>query len=189
MALILSEIIAEADELVPNEYSSNEKLPWLNAINQEFFDVVKIPFVEFFKSVKGVDNYSLLGNIKEKDITKVMIGNLKYRSFNYEDVQPAQNWFIYDGSLKLLTLSAPPPQDGIRGLIRYFQSPVKVFGSGNVNTFTPDAPEEYHWIYVIGLAEYIAKANEEDEKAQNYGIQYRNALTTAAQNFQKEGST
>lgn len=189
MGKFLREIIDEADVLVPNGYLDADKLIWLNAINQEFFDVVKIPYSEQFLSSAGLLYYTLLGNIKEKDIDKVMVGHLKYRSLRYEDVQPGQNWFTFDNTLKVLTLSAAPSRSDITGILRFYQSPVKVFGSGNINTFTPDAPDEYHWIYVPGLAEYIAKANEEDEKAANYGGQYRAALQAAAQNFQKAGAT
>jgi hypothetical protein len=184
--LTIQEIIAEADVLVPNPYSNTEKIAWLNAINQEFFDVVKIPNTETFSSVTGIKTYTLTGNIKEKSIDKVMIGNLKYRSLNYEDVQPAQNWYTFNNATKLLTLSTAASQSGITGIVRFYQVALTNFATGTVGTDVPDAPAEYHWIYVLGLAEYIAKANKQEENVSKYGDQYRNALATAAKNYPKE---
>lgn len=193
MSLTTKEIIIEADALVPNGYVgagaiswlSPEKIAWLNALNQEFFDVVKIPDTKTFTSVSGTTAYTLTGTIKEKNIDKVMVGTLKYRSLNYEDVQPAQNWFTFNESTNLLTLSTAPSRSSLPGLVRAYQSSTTNFTTANVVTASPDAPAEYHWIYVLGMAEYIAKANIEDAKALNYGTQYQNALAVAAQNYQK----
>ncbi|ULL14357.1 hypothetical protein DVH26_07780 [Paenibacillus sp. H1-7] len=182
MALSIQEIINEADLLVANGLSTNDKVPWLNAINQEFFDVVKIPQIAQFTPTIGTKTYTLLTTIKEKNIDKVMIGHLKYRSLNYEDVQPKQNWFTYTESNRTLTLSTAPSKAGDSGIVRYYRSATTTFTTGNLGA-VPDAPDEYHWIYVLGLAEYIAKAIEEDAKAANYGGQYRNALQVAAQNY------
>lgn len=189
MSLTNSEIITEADILVPNEYVAADKVPWLNALNQEFFDVVKIPQTATFTTTAATKTYTLTGTIKEKNIDKVMAGYLKYRSLNYEDVQPGQNYFTFNESSNVLTLSSAPSQSGVSGIARYAKSAVTTFTVAAVATQTPDAPGEYHWIIVLGLAEYIAKANEEDEKASNYGGQYRAALQTAAQNYQKEATT
>lgn len=189
MSLSLQEIITEADTLVPNAYVTVDKIPWLNALNQEFFDVVKIPVTATFAALSGNKTYTLTGTIKEKNIDKVMIGHLKYRSLNYEDVQPGQNYFTFDEASRVLMLSAAPSNSGVSGIVRHRKTPVTTFATAGVFTQTPDAPDEYHWIYVLGLAEYVAKAQAEDEKAANYGGQYRNALQVAAQNYQRGEST
>lgn len=187
MSLTIQGIITEADTLVPNGYVNADKIPWLNAINQEFFDLVKIPQHAMFNTVAGTKEYVITGDIKEKNIDKVMAGHLKYRSLNYEDVQPGQNWYSFNDANKLLTLSAAPSRSGQPGFVRSYRSATSTFSSGNLNA-VPNAPEEYHWIYVLGLAEYIAKAQEEDEKAANYGGQYRSALAAAASNFKGVGA-
>lgn len=186
MGLTLQEIINEADILVKNNYGIDQKVPWLNAINQEFFGVVKIPYNQMFTSTAGMQSYTLTGSIKEKDIDKVMIGYSPYLSLNYNDVQPGQSYFTYNETSKELTLSVPSTRSGLQGLVRYAQTATTSFLTSQVETQKPDAPEEYHWIYVLGLAEYIAKASSQDEKALNYGDQYRNALQVAAQNYRKE---
>lgn len=196
MALTTKEIIIEADALVPNGYVgagavswlSPEKIAWLNALNQEFFDIVKIPETKTFTSTAGTKTYTLTGTIKEKNIDKVIVGNLKYRSFNHEDVQPTDNWFRFDATTNVLTLSSAPSRSALPGMARVYRSSSTNYTTGNVVTASPDAPTEYHWIYVLGLAEYIAKANEEDAKAADYGSQYQSALNTAAKNYWRDDS-
>lgn len=184
----LQEVINEANLLVPSGYTDADKVAWLNAINREFFDVVKVPKTEFFSAYSASSTYTMTQQIKEKDIDKLMIGHLKYRSLNYDDVQPGQNWFTFEDTTRGLVIS-PTPSKSVTGLLRYRLAAVNTYFVETIGTQTPDAPTEYHWIYALGLAEYIAKANEEDAKAANYGGQYRSALQVAAQNFQKEGAT
>lgn len=190
MALTNQEIIAEAGLLVPNEYTTADKIPWLNAVNQEFFEVVKIPETYEFPSVKDQRFYTISGTaIKEKNIDSVMVGPLKYRSRNYEDVPPKQNYFTFNESDNKLTLSVAPYANDLSGSMRAYKAATSTYTTGGVENQTPDAPAEHHWIYVLGLAELIAKALEEEEsstvKAANFGTQYRNALNVAAQGYRR----
>lgn len=190
--LSLQEIFTEADTLMPNEYVNLDKVRWMNMLNNEFFDIVKIPITSTFTSISGTNTYVLAGasgTIKEKTMDKVIVGNLKYRNLNYEDVQPMENWFTFNEVDNILTLSSAPSRNGITGIARHRRTATTSYIVDNISIVYPDAPEEYHWIYALGLASYIAKAQEEDEKAANYGAQYRAALQVAAQNFQKEAAT
>lgn len=174
----ISEIISEADVLVPNAFTTSEKIPWLNAINQEFFDVVKIPKYATFNPSPSV---TLPSDIRAKNIDYLRIGNIRYRNFLTEDVKPKELHFIFDDESSTLTLSSVG--DGM-GQIRYFRIPTSIFTTSNLNA-EPDAPLEYHWIYVVGLCERIAKANGDTVRANNYGQDYQNALRVAAQNYAK----
>lgn len=187
--MIIQDIIDQADTLVPNEYETADKVLWLMSINQEFFTVVKCPRTDTFTSVAGLKAYTLTSAIKENTIDRVTAGNLIYRSLNYEDVKPTDNFFTFNETSKLITLSSAPSRSGLSGFVRFHQTSTRVFTVDNVGSAEPDAPEEFQWIYILGLAEYIAKANEEDEKAANYGGQYRAALQVAAQNFRPEAAS
>jgi hypothetical protein len=57
--LKLNDIITEADVRVSNTFSSAQKVSWLNEINNEFFDVVKIPAASLFTSIAGIAAYIL----------------------------------------------------------------------------------------------------------------------------------
>lgn len=185
--LTLQQIIDEADVLVPNSYTPADKVSWLNAINQEFFDVVQIPDVALFTTVANQASYVLQNTIRAKSIDKVHVGMLIYRSLLYEDVQPAQNNWTFNDTTFTLTLTPAPYQTGLQGKVRYHRVATTTFLSGNLNV-SPDAPPEYHWIYTLGLCSKIAKAMDDIAKANNYASEYNNALSVAAQNYQKMGS-
>lgn len=185
MALTLQQIIDEADVLVSNAYSIVDKTTWLNAINQDFFEVVKIPNLVPFSSIANQSSYTLTGNIKTKNIDKVQVGTMQYKSILYDDVKPSDNYFTFNETSLSLILNPAPSQ--IRsGILRYFSCASSNFVSTTL-TVNPDAPSEYHWIYVLGLCEKIAGAMDDTNKANNYGQDYRNALNVAAQNYQRGG--
>lgn len=174
----IQEIIDEADVLVPNGYNEADKIAWLNAINQEFFDVVKIPKYASFTPSLSV---TLPSDIRAKNIDYLRVGNKVYRNFLTEDIKPREMYFIFDDETNTLTLSS---LSNGTGQIRYFRMPTTTFTTGNLSA-SPDAPNEYHWIYVVGLCERIAKANGDTVRANNFGSDYQNALRVAAQNYAK----
>lgn len=179
--LTLQNIISEADVLVPNAYSPPDKVSWLNAINQDFFSIVKIPLTASFNAMIGTAEYTLPTDVRAKNIDKVMVGLTKYRSMLEEDVQPAQNYWLFNDTTKKLTLT-PAPYKNEPGIVRYHMIATTTFTSGSL-TAQPDAPPEYHWIYVIGLCSKIAKAQDDIAKANNYMSEFQNALNVAAQNY------
>lgn len=185
MALTLQQIVDEANILIPSAYSTTDKTIWLNSINQDFFEVVKIPNVATFSSVANQNSYVLTGNIKNKNIDKVQVGTMQYKSMLYDDVNPSDNYFTFDEQSLSLVLS-PAPSQIKSGIVRYYSAATTSFVSYDL-VINPDAPSEYHWIYVLGLCEKIASAMDDANKANNYGQDYRNALTVAAQNYQRGG--
>lgn len=185
MALKLQEIINESDLLVPNTYANVDKTIWLNAINQEFFEIAKIPNVVTFQSVANQKDYILSGNIKTKNIDKVQVGTMQYKSILHDFVQPNENYFNFTEQNLTLSLT-PAPNRVSSGILRFASSATSSFVSTTLNV-NPDAPDEYHWIYVLGLCEKIAGAMDDTIKSNNYGQDYRNALSIAAQNYQKGG--
>lgn len=183
--LTIQQIINEADISLLNEFSVSDKVSWLNDLNGDFFNTVKIPQTSFFSSTAGQSSYTLSGaELREKNMDKVIVGRLKYESLNYQDVQPVHNWFVFDDSSKILTLSSPPSKSGIQCVARYHRIGTTTFTVGSVSTQRPDAPPEYHYIYVLGLLKYIAESLNDLEQAANYASQYRQALNVAAQNYQ-----
>lgn len=183
--MLLSEIINEADILVPNSYSSADKVSWLNAINQDFFSVVKIPKAVSFTVTANQGVYTIANDARSKNIDKVQVGVQKYRSLLSEDVQPGQNYWTLDDTTGKITLYPAPIQNG-NAVIRYYRIAITTFTSGSLNV-QPDAPTEYHWIYTVGLCAKIAKAQDDIAKANNYSAEFTNALSVAAQNYQKIG--
>lgn len=178
--LTLNEIIEEADIRVPNSFSTPEKIDWLNQVNQEFFDVVKIPDIKTFAPTGSVSTFVLTSDVKAKNITKVRTNNTIYKSMLYENVSPGHNYFVYNDASNSITLT-PAPKAG-NGFVVYNKISTSNYTTSDL-TDTPDAPSEYHWIYILGLAERIAKAMNDVTLANNYAADYRNNLMLAQQNY------
>lgn len=184
--LTLQQIMSEADVLVPNAYTSADKVSWLNSINQDFFNVVKIPLIFRFSTVSNQSDYQLPTDARAKNIDLVQTKYTMYLSLVDEIVvSPTQSYWTFDDATKKITLTPAPPLDGWPGVVRYHRIATTNFVSNNLGA-QPDAPPEYHWIYTIGLCARIAKAQDDLAKATNYESDYRNALNTAAANYAKD---
>ncbi|MDQ6418670.1 hypothetical protein RB620_04385 [Paenibacillus sp. LHD-117] len=182
--LTLQQIIDEADLLVPNTVDPPDKVTQLNAINREFFNVIKIPKIVRFAGVLGQSDYTLPTDVREKNIDLVEVGLLKYRNLMSDEINPTQNNWSYDDNSKVMTLSPAPYQNGLPGIVRHHRFATTTFLSGNL-TAIPDAPEEYHWTYVPALCTWLALTQEDASKAAIYEAQYKSAWNVAAQNYQK----
>lgn len=179
----LQQIINEADILVPNEVPIADKVVWLNAINQDFFNVVKIPKMAWFDSIAGQNVYELPADVRMKNTDMCMVGMTQYRSIQNENVTPLQNSYLIDDETHTLILTPAPYQSDMQGLVRYRRIATTTFNSSNL-TAAPDAPEEYHWTFIPALASYIANTQDDGVKAGNYESQYKAAWNVAAQNYQ-----
>lgn len=178
MGMNIRTIIDEANVRIPNSFSDAQKVNWLNECHNEFFDIVKIP-VTWVTACNGTNSFTAPANMREKNIRKVLVNTEYYRSINFEDIAATMNYFILDGGKLILN---PTPADKASLLVIYDKVPETTFSLTKLNN-SPDAPEEYHWIYVIGLCSRIAKAQNDVTLANNYENDYKNALAIAQQNF------
>lgn len=185
--LTLKQIIDESYTLVPNEVPTSEQLVWLNAVNQDFFNAVKIPKIYRFSTTMS-EVYTLPSDVRQKNIDYVQMGVLKYRDLDENRIEPLQNAYSFDDVSKTLTLSPAPYQSGLQGIVRYYRIATTTFISSNLNAI-PDAPEEFHWTYIPALASYLANTQDDSSNAANYENMYKNAWSVAVQNFSNGGST
>lgn len=176
----LSTIIEEADIRVPNAFASDQKVDWLNEVNYEFFDIVKIPRA-YTTSANGIANtFSMPTDAREKNIRKVVAGSTYYRSMIYEEITASFNYYTLDDTTQMLSLNPKPPAGNL--IVVYDKMGATPFVSSNLTT-QPEAPPEYHWIYVLGLCARIAKAMNDVGLANNYENDYKNNLSVAQQNY------
>jgi hypothetical protein len=176
----LQTIIDEADIRVPNAFANEQKVDWLNEVNYEFFDIVKIP-----KSVNvtldGLANtFTVPADLREKNVRKVVVGSNFYRLMIYEDITAAFNYYMIDDVASRITLTPKPPAGN--AVIVYDKMGVVPFASTELSA-APDAPAEYHWIFILGLCVRIAKAMNDVTLANNYDNDYKSNLSIAQQNF------
>lgn len=179
-----SDIIADADARVPNTIETPFKITWLNEVHSEFFEVVKIPATATFTTASGQDSYTLTGPIRSRNIVEVMVGTERYRSILFDQaLLPGFNYYDFDESTGTLKLLPAPSRTGLPGRVRYYRVPETVFTADNYTYVEPDAPREFHWVYVAGLCARIAKSMQDVRLAQNFDQDYRAGLLIAQQNL------
>jgi hypothetical protein len=183
--LTLQQIIDEVDKLIPNLLTNADKVTQLNAINQDFFNVVKIPKLATFAALKGQATYTLAHDVRAKNIDYVKCGLLNYRDMQSDNVRPTDNVFSFDDATKVLTLS-PAPYQLIQGFLRYHRIATSTFTGANLSA-VPDAPAEYHGSYITALAAWIALTQDELVKASVFESQYKATWNAASQNYQQGG--
>jgi len=168
------------NRLSVNAFAADQKVDWLNEVNYEFFDIVKIPRV-FNTTANGTANtYTLPNDCREKNIRKVVAGANFYRSMVYEDITAAFNYFTLDDTTFILTLQPKPPTGAL--IVVYDKISSTPFVATNLGA-TPEAPPEYHWIYVLGLCTRMAKSMNDVSLANNYENDYKSNLQIAQQNY------
>jgi hypothetical protein len=178
----LQTLLDEADVRIPNVFSSAQKVDWLNEVNYEFFDIVKIPKTATLLLDGINDTYSVPANLREKNVRKVAVGSSFYRSMIYEDISASVNYYLVDESASQLTF-VPKPRSG-NAIIVYDQMGAVPFTASDL-TVSPEAPSEYHWIYILGLCVRMAKAMNDVVLANNYENDYKGNLAVAQQNFSR----
>lgn len=177
----ISEIIAEADILVPNNVPTANKVVHLNSVVTDFFNVVNIPKIFKFTTVAGQSDYALPNSVRSKKIDKVQVESFRYYSVERDDIQPTQTGFIFDDDTSTLSLN-PAPYDALPAFVRYHKIATATLSISSLEA-TPEIPQEYHWTLVPSLAAYLAKTQDDGLKAANYESEYKAAWNVAAQNY------
>ncbi|MNR93455.1 hypothetical protein D3C72_245120 [compost metagenome] len=182
MALTLQQIITEADILVPNAVSTADKVIQLSSINADFFSNVKITKVHRFSSTTA-GAVTLPTDIRQKNIDLLQIGPLRYRSLDDSSSPgPLECFYSFDDTIHVLTLSPAPYKAGLDCLCRHRRIATTTFTTSNLSA-TPDAPEEYHWTYILALAAWLASVMMLTEQAASYETRYRQAWQRANGEF------
>lgn len=178
----VQQVINEADLLVPNVNTIQQKIDQLNNITNEFYNNVKIPEHTFFNVIKNQTNYTITGaKIKEKDIENVQVGFLNYRSNEHADTFNTGNRFTFNDSTNELVIT-PPYTKNDTGIIRHYRCKNKTYTSDNMNEEI-DAPEEFQQTFVNALASWIALTQDDITRASIYEANYRSTWNAASQNY------
>lgn len=180
--MLLTEIIDEADLLVPNEIGISDKVLQLNSINQDFFNIVKIPEMDGFVSIKDQEQYTLGIYVRKRNIDLVFCGVIKYHELTPNITNPLQNTYVFSDSTHEISLYPPPYKTGLRGFVRSHTIATANFTQAYIGV-SPDAPEEYHWTYIPALASFLANAMDDSGKSATYENQYLAAWQQAATQY------
>ena len=125
----IKDIIDQADILVPNEIGSADKVVWLNAINTDFFNTVKIPKFTTFLATADTE-YDLPADVRQKNIDYVQVGMLRYLDQDKGMSAPLQNGYQFNDVDRKLSLSPAPYEIGIQVTVRYRRIATTIFADG-----------------------------------------------------------
>ncbi len=181
--LTIQQIFDEVDTLIPNPFDNAKKLTWVNELNREFFEVVKIPIVYEFQTVSETSSYDLPADVRSNRISRVQMDSTLYNSMQYEETKPGHNYWSFNDVTKKINLFPKPSISGKTAIVRYQKISSSTYVTATLTSQSPDAPEEYHWAYVLGMCERVAKAMNDVSLANNYGSDYKNLLALAQQNY------
>ena len=176
-----AEILAEADERVPNAFTTDQKARWLDDVHREFFEVVKVPATVSASVLAGQSQIPLPADARGRNITLVLVAGGEYRPLAFDDsYRPGLNYYVYDETMQQLVLNPPAPIPGT-ALVRYFRVPTVAFNAANLSV-EPEVPEAYQHVLVLGVCMHIAKAQNDIALANNYTQEYTAALQVAQHN-------
>lgn len=181
----VQQVINEADILVPNVLSVQQKLDQLNNLTNEFYNNVKVPSVISFSMENGTEVVPVY-DMRDKDINYVQAGFLVYKNDDHVGTFNTGNRFDYDNETRTLTLKPSYPK-AVECVVRYYKSQSKIYTTSNLDTDI-DAPSEFQQSFVPALASWIALTQDDISRASVYEAQYRSVWNAASQNYGSEQS-
>lgn len=181
----VQQVINEADILVPNVLSVQQKLDQLNNITNEFYNNIKVPSVIIFPMISNPIEVPV-NDMKDKDINYIQVGYMIYKNDDHVGTFNTGNRFDYNNTSKLLTLR-PSYKKGSDCVIRYYKSRSKTYTISTLDTDI-DAPSEFQQSFVPALAAWIALTQDDISRSSIYEAQYRSVWNAASQNYGSEQS-
>ena len=171
--MTVGEIIADADERIPNTISESRKISWLNEIQQQLFRKVNFPpQVEKLTAIAGQVLYPLPDYCPADRIKRVVViaagVSTEYVYKPFDDVVKGSFYYLINDSIIGLY---PVPIGGEEVLIYFSKRPSSLSSSS-----VPELPKEYHEIFTVALCARIAKVQRDVELANNYSADYEEIL-------------
>lgn len=157
--MTLAEILQEVDIRVPNTVSRDTKVRWVNQIQKRLYRVFRYPpAYHEFQTVPQQADYPLPADCAEDQILDVLYDGKPIPHFAPGHRIPRQYaWTIYNGQLRI----EPTPIAEDTVTIIYFPK----YQDLVADTDTPQFPEEFHELLVVGCAARVAQASGESQLA------------------------
>lgn len=161
----LSEIVEDADLLVPNAFTREQKIRMANQAQRQLFRDYPLNSTVFTFSVKaGVDTYSIPANCLQENIADVLVNGQNYP---FTTPGSSKGYQIVNDKLIL----APSPYQDMTGKI-YYKAALPDLTVNEWND-TPDFPEDYHELLVLGIANRIAERTQDYKQAAELDGRFR----------------
>lgn len=153
--MLLKEILADVDLIVPNSINDTTKVRWLNQVQRQMYRDYAFPDTSHqFHTEIGRSLYLLPDNCERDRITSLIIGNKAYEFKGIDQVATNGCYSIVDGKLWI----HPTPSQSIESYINYRPRPRDV--RVDMQNASPDFPEDFHELLVLGVAARVSRATQ-----------------------------
>ncbi len=158
--MLLKEILLDANLLVPNSISENDKVRWLNELQGQLYRDFAFPNVSStFTAEAGINLYTLPEDCSRERITSVIVGENSYEYRTVDQDITDYCWTIIEEKLFI----HPSPKQNEVAFLNYRPRP-KVMDI-SMQEEKPDFPEDFHEVLVYGIAVRIARSQQDTNRA------------------------
>lgn len=171
----LSEIIEDIDLLVPNAFSIDKKIGWINqAQRQLFHDYPTFIVKKEIPVTMGNGTYAIPADCQQSNIEIVLVGNTEYIYSEVKERPEYRSFTVLEGNMVLYPI---PQTDGTMTLY-YKPTPVDLTVNDMANK--PVIPEDFHELLVYGSGFRIAQRTQDFKLSAELEVRYQNLAREAA---------
>lgn len=168
----VAEIIQDVDERMPNRFSVETKIRWINSFQRRIFRKLDIPAVYSFKTQANVAIYPLPESCDIDLIEEVVYDDvhIPYKSLQEEAV--GTFYYSVAGQIGIY----PTPTEANKLVTIFYKKRPKKLSVDNIDEEIPELHEDYHELIKLYLFITIAKSREDAELANAYTYDFNELL-------------
>lgn len=180
--MLLSEILEDADLLVPNSLTTEQKIRYFNQIQKQLYRDFPMPIKsDLFYTEPGVSLYDI--SIQPDRVISVFINDKEYNLQDVRDDNYGNVYTFMDGELFV----QPEPDGEYEGYILY---------EGEAEPMTEDDLEveptllpDFHELFVLGVAEKLSMVMKDYKTAGELRTRFQLVVQEAKQKIYKTRQT
>jgi hypothetical protein len=166
-SLLLKEILSEVDLLVPNSVNKENKITFINQIQNELFREIHPKTNSYlFRTVPGTEIYKLPDDCSGDNLLEVYVNGNEYQEKGKDDQNHGNLYSIVNDSI----LIQPTPDAYYESYFYYYARPSQLT-IDNLNV-SPDIPSDFHELLTIGCAKKTAFIMKDYDAYKVLGDQY-----------------
>jgi hypothetical protein len=178
----LSEILEDADLLVPNALTITQKIRYFNQIQKQLYRDYPMPTKsDLFYTEAGVSLYDIY--VQPDRVISVYINDDEYTLQDVTDTNQGKVYTFMDGELFI----QPPPDSVYEGYILY-EGEAEPLTEDELDS-EPSLLPDFHELFVYGIAEKLAMVAQDYKTAGELNVRFGNIIQDARRKVQKTRAT
>jgi hypothetical protein len=172
--MLLKEILEDADLLVNNALSQDQKIRYFNQVQRALFrDYPLKEEAYYFVAVPGIALYDLPPDCDEDFVISIYLDGMEYTYQTPNDPASGTVYTFTNGKLFI----QPTPNKQVDGYIYYKSKPIDV--SLTDLDKEPAFLKDFHQLYVLGLAAKFALIGKDYKTADELEVRFQNLARDA----------